>query len=310
MQGYSCPGQAQQCSQLAVSSLDASSIVSTLTGTTTNSVIHCSNVILHQDVVVLATQSSKLQIPIAIHSLMPHLILQMGGLKEEKDCPTLRCMLNSGASLSPANSHYMEAVIKQYAHILKAIYLPDNYAAIILSRILTTPDEAPVTTELSIGFEIFLLYLTKDGNETSLLIAAGPDVTVNLILGLPFIKATRMIADFVDNVCQAKHLLVDPFLINFKRAMKSIPAIGSCNSASHCAKYKEVHQALGLLNAYFANKQPGRPLHLIAPLSANQGFLASSPKKISLGSCWEHPAKSASDTNDYQHQVLGDLGYL
>jgi hypothetical protein len=78
-------------------------------------------------------------------------------------------------------------------------------------------------TELPVGFEIHLNYLTKDGSETSLLVAAGPDVAVNLILGLPFIKATGLICDFVDNVCQAKHLLCDPFPIDFKHALKSIP---------------------------------------------------------------------------------------
>jgi hypothetical protein len=88
----------------------------------------------------------------------------------------------------------------------------------------------------------------------------------------PFIKVTRMIADFVNNVRQAKDLLGDPIPINFKCVMKSIPAVRTRDSASHCAKYKEVHQALGLLNAYFANKQPGCPLHLIVTLSANQGF--------------------------------------
>jgi len=67
-----------------------------------------------------------------------------------------------------------------------------------------------------------LAYLTKDGSETSLLVAAGPDVAVNLILGLPFIKATGMIGDFVDNVCQAKHL-VRTVPLDFKRATQSIP---------------------------------------------------------------------------------------
>jgi hypothetical protein len=86
---------------------------------------------------------------------MPHLTLQMGGPKEEKDCPALRYMLDSGALLSTTNFHYMVAVIKQYPHILKAMYLPDNlYATIVLSRIVTTPDEVPVTTKLSNGFEI------------------------------------------------------------------------------------------------------------------------------------------------------------
>jgi hypothetical protein len=79
--------QAQQRSQVAVSSLDVVSVALTLMGTTTNGVICHSNVILHQDVVVHATQSSKPQIPIAIHSLMPHLTLQTGEYMEEKDCP-------------------------------------------------------------------------------------------------------------------------------------------------------------------------------------------------------------------------------
>ncbi len=294
----------------AVSSLDAFSVALTLTGTTTNSIARCNHISLHQDVVILSTKSSKPQIPIAIPGLMPHLTLQMGKPKEEKDYPALQCMLDFGASLSNANFHYLEAVIKQYPHILKVIYLHNSYTTIVLSGIVTTPNEAPVTMELAVGFKVFLPYLTKDRNETSLLVAADPDIAVNLIPGLPFIKATGMIPDFVNNVCQAKHLLADPFPINFRCAMKSIPAIGTRNSASHCAKHKEVHQALGLLNAYFANKQPGHPLHLIVPLSADQGFLAGSPKKIAFGSCWEPPAKSASDANDYQHQVPGGLGYL
>jgi hypothetical protein len=140
---------------------------------------------------------------------MPHLSLQTGTAKDERDCPALCCMLDTGASLSTANFHYMEAVVRRYPHILKAIYLPDNYVAIVLSGIVTSSD-APITTELPVGFEIHLPYATKDGNDTSLLVAAGPDVVVNLILGLPFIKATSMIVDFINNVCQAKHLLCIP----------------------------------------------------------------------------------------------------
>ncbi len=161
----------------------------------------------------------------------------------------------------------MEAVVRQYPHILKAIYLPEDYASIVLSGIVivTSFNAAPITTELSDGFEVHLPYLTKDGNETSLLVAAGPNVAVNLILGIPFIKATGMIADFADNVCQAKHLLCNPFPINFRRATKSIPAIGGRDSASHPTKFQEVHQALGMLRAYFAWKVDCHSLNLIAP---------------------------------------------
>ncbi len=116
----------------------------------------------------------------------------------------------------------MEAVIRQFPHVLKKIYLPNDYVAIILSNIVNTPDSAPITTKLNVGFDIHLPYATKDGSYTSLLVAAGPDVAVNLILGLLFIKAMGMIADFVGNVCEAKNLLCNPFPINFKHATKSI----------------------------------------------------------------------------------------
>ena len=154
---------------------------------------------------------------------MAHISLQTGNSVEEKDCPNLRCVVDTGAALSTANFHYMEAVIRQYPHILKRVYLPADYAAIVLSGIVTSSDDSPITTELPVGLEINLNYLTKDGSDTSLLVAAGPDVAVNLIIGLPFIKAMGLICDFVDNICQAKHLLCDSFPINFKRASKSIP---------------------------------------------------------------------------------------
>ena len=283
-----------------------SSVASSITGTTNLSVVRRSNVTLHQDVVVLSANqcSNKPTIPIAIHSPMPHLTLQTGSAKEEKDCPGLRCMLDS-ASLSTANFHYMEAVVRQYPHILKAIYLPEDYASIVLSGIVTSSDAAPITTELSVGFEIHLPYLTKDGNETSLLVAAGPDVAVNLILGLPFIKATGMIADFVDNVCQAKHLLCDPFPIDFRRATKSIPAVEGRESAAHSAEFREVHQALGSLRAFFARSSSPTS---IAPRDSIGEFGSINPTTVSFKTRWVPP--SAYSTNDYPLQVLGDHGYL
>jgi hypothetical protein len=143
----------------------ASSASSTLTGGLGPSIICRSNITLHQDVVILSTQSSKSQIPIAIHSPMPHLRLQTGTSKEEKDCLALRCMFDTGAFLNTANFHYMVAVVRQYPHILKAMYLPDDYAAIILSSIITSPTKAPITTKLSVGFELHLPYVTMDGNK-------------------------------------------------------------------------------------------------------------------------------------------------
>jgi hypothetical protein len=291
----------------------ASSAASTLTSASgpPAGLIRRGNLTLHQDVVILSTQSSKPQIPITIHSPMPHLIMQTGTSKEETDCPGLRCMLDTGASLSTANFHYMEAVVRQYPQILKAIYLPEDYAAIILSGIVTSSASAPITTKLSVGFEIHLPYITKVGNDTSLLVAAGPDVAVNLILGLPFIKATGMIIDFIDNVCDAKHLICEPFPIDYRRATKSIPILGNRDAGSHSVEIQEVLCALGSIKAYFAASASGA-----TPLGGSHAALPPSigaPTNnvtFDINHRWVPPLKSADDRNDYVHHVLGDIGYL
>jgi hypothetical protein len=161
----------------------------------------------------------------------------------------------------------VEAMIRQYPHIVKQIYLPDNYTAINLSGIISYPTRGPITTKSSIGFELHLPYHTKDGSSTSLLVAAGPDIAVNVILGLPFILAMGMIANFVDNVCKAKHLCCSPILINFKRATKSIPAF--MDSAAHTfvsSTDRKVIHILGMLNAFYSSKKEGKQVHIIHQL--------------------------------------------
>jgi hypothetical protein len=255
----------QQQSLMSVVMADTTSVASSLTSPTCSSTTnHCPNVVLHQDAVVLAMEPSMPPIPITIHNPMAHVTLQTGSCDETKDCPGIRCLFDSGAALNMVNYHFMEAVICQYPHIIKQIYLPDNYAAIILSRIVSSAMDGSITTKLSVGFELHLPYHTKDGSNTSLLIAAGPDIAKNVILVLPFIKATGMIADFVDYVCKAKHLCCAPFPINFKRATKSIPAFtdsGACTFVN--ANNRKVIHILGLLNTFYSSRQEGRNVHII-----------------------------------------------
>jgi hypothetical protein len=214
---------------------------------------------------VLASNSSKLPIPIAIYSPMAHLTLQTGTSTEDRDCPGLKCVFDLGAALSTTNFHFMEAVIRQFSHILKKIYLPEDYAAIVLSGIVNTPDLVPVTTELTVGFDIHLPYSTKNGNTTSLLVAAGPDVAVNIVLGLPFITATGMVADLVDNVCKAKNLLCEPSPIDFNCATKSIPVFQSSADHLQCLgrDITSILHVLGLLRSYYDKSRDGKLPHII-----------------------------------------------
>ena len=296
----------QQHHSGSVVTTDGGSVASSITGVTTPVRPGTrSSVTLHQDVVVLTGTSSLPPIPVAIHSPMAHITLQPGTVAEERDCPNLRCVFNTGAALSTANFHFMEAVVRQFPHILKRIYMPAEYAAIVLSRIVNSSNDEPITTELPVGFEIHLPYLTKDGSETSLLVAAGPDVAVNLILGLPFIKATGMIGDFVDNVCQAKHLMCETFPIDFKHALKSIPVFTAAPAPCNIGDTRDVPHVLAALRTLFPRSHD---------TSSVDVSITTKRTRFSLADCWIPPMSSDSsastDANDYQHQVLGDLGYL
>jgi hypothetical protein len=141
----------------------SSSVSSSITGGTgvTRSGTKHSSVALHQDIIVLASDSHKSPIPIAIHSPMAHIMLHMGLTSKEKDYPALKCVFDSRAVLSTASFHFMEAVICQFPHILKKIYLPDNYVAIILSSIVNTPNSAPVTAKINVGLTSTFLILPR-----------------------------------------------------------------------------------------------------------------------------------------------------
>jgi hypothetical protein len=69
--------------------------------------------------------------------------------------------------------------------------MPSEYAAIVLSGIVISFNDEPISTELPVGLEIHLPYLTKDGSETSLLVAAGPDFAVNSLTAIRVPAGTK-----------------------------------------------------------------------------------------------------------------------
>jgi high-affinity nickel permease len=68
---------------------------------------------------------------------------------------------------------------------------------------------------LEVGFQFHLPYKTTNGEDTLLLIATGLHVSVNTILGLPFMQGSGMILNLVDNLAECKYLGCPPFLIDF-----------------------------------------------------------------------------------------------
>ncbi len=97
-----------------------------------------------------------------------------------------------------------------------------------------------VTTDLTVGFHFHLPYLTREGTLTSLVMATGPNVMVNAILGLPFITQTKMVIDTADQVAEMRAFDTPPFPIDFRRAMCAILVINEAAASANAALHADV----------------------------------------------------------------------
>jgi hypothetical protein len=174
------------------------------------------------DAIVLSNPS-KPCLPVTINSNLPHIQLAVGPPDSEHEPLKLTCLVDSGASLSTASLPFMVKVATQFPWCIQCVYTAKSYTSIRLSGVVQQ-EGTPVTTELPVAFGLHTPYFTKDGKPATLLLAAGSHVTVNLILGLPFIEATQMIVDFKDKVIECCALDCPLFPIISRRAALDPPA--------------------------------------------------------------------------------------
>jgi hypothetical protein len=183
------------------------------------------------DVLVLSASTPTCDIlPAPIMSNFPHIRLQLGSTLDCLDCPILRCVVDTAAALTTGNFHFVAASAKKYPHCVAKLYVSEDYNPIVLSGIVQHGEES-VTTELTVGFQFHLPYLTGDGQAMSILIATGPQVTVSTIVGLPFIQATRMIIDLSDNVADMRALDASPFPLEYHCATVHVPIVDKADAA-------------------------------------------------------------------------------
>ncbi len=181
---------------------------------------------------------------------MPHITLQLSTNLDCRNCPSIQCVVDTAAALCTGNYHFFSAIAKRYPHCVAKIFLPKDYSPIILSGIVQD-DLRAITTDLAVVFQFHLPYPTKDGCQTSFILATGPQVSVNMVLGLPLITATSMIINTANKVVEAKHLNCPPFMINFCCAMKTIPEIEE-DATTHYVEFKDVQNVLAKTDAYIA----------------------------------------------------------
>jgi hypothetical protein len=182
-------------------------------------------VVLVADVVVLAAGSPlKRAMPISIQSNLPHITIQFGANLDCPNCPSICCTVNLCAALTTGNFHFFASLAKRFLHCVAKMYTPDNYAPILLSRIVELNEEL-VMTELEVGFLFHLPYRTWEGNTASLMVATGPNVSINTIIGLPFMKATGMILDLVNKVVDCRYLDCPTFPVDFCQTSNHVPVM-------------------------------------------------------------------------------------
>ena len=211
--------------------------------------------------VLNATAPARRILPVPIQPSFPHITLQLGQVLGCSKCLSIRCVVDTAAALNTGNLHYYEAIAKAFPHTVAAIFSAADHNPIILSGIVQQGG-ASVTTDLTVAFQFHMPYLTREGHPTTLLVACRPNVTVNTILGLPFIQGTRMVLDASDQVAELRALDTPPFALDFHRAMCTVPPVSGPTDKGIAARYASIINEVARIEAMYSgttNAEPAAP---------------------------------------------------
>jgi hypothetical protein len=206
-----------------------------------------------------ATTPLKPQMPILIQSNLPHIAIKFGQDLDNSNCPTIRCALDTCAALTMGSFHFFAAIAKRYPHCVEKVFAPQDYASIVPMGIVRNKTET-VTTELEVGFLFYLPYKTLDGNDLSFMVATGPHVLVNMIVGLLFIKGVGMIIGSVNNVAECKYFDCPPFPIDYQHTSNQVPVMDKPSVPVHhaCPYLSAMIREIENLERYYDAKVLGQ----------------------------------------------------
>ena len=250
---------------LAPDSASTASTASSMSSSTGSAAQRGPTVFMYSAVVLSVAPPSRRILPVPIQAAFPHITLQLGSALGCENCPAVRCVVDTAAALSTGNLHFFTALAKAYPHTVASIHSSSDYSPITLSGIVQN-EGAPMTTDLSVAFRFHLPYLTREGSPTSFLIACGRDVTVNAILGLPFIQQTRMVIDAADMVAELKALDTPPFDIEFRHAMCAVPPVDPARARANAAFYADIIREVENIEQFFCSSPPSAtPASILQP---------------------------------------------
>ena len=132
------------------------------------------------------------------------------------------------AALNTGDLDYFCRLIHPYPEVLKnaTVAKSDGYAPIVLLGVVCQDESATkTTTRLPLLIELYTPYKTVDGKTGSITIACGTGVSVNLLLGLPFMKALKASLCFESNTmrCSTLDLPLEDSQCTFARLPSTSP---------------------------------------------------------------------------------------
>jgi hypothetical protein len=192
-------------------------------------------------------------LPVPIQAAFLHITLQLGSTLGCANCPAISCIVNTAAALMTGNLHFFAEVAKAYPHTVTSIHSLTEHSPITLSRIVQQGENS-VTTNLTVGFQFHLPYLTCEGTPTNFVVAAGHNVTVNIILGLPFITQTKMVIDTSDRVAKLRAFDTPPFPLDFRCAICAIPVIDKKKAIANAALHANIVKEIDSIVAHVSTK--------------------------------------------------------
>jgi hypothetical protein len=88
------------------------------------------------------------------------------------------------------------------------------------------------------------------------MVATGPNVSVNTIIRLPFMKAMGIILDLVDEVMDCRYLDCPPFPVDCRRTSNHVPVLDKLSNtpAHHATLYSQIIQEVENIKRFYDTK--------------------------------------------------------
>ena len=111
------------------------------------------------------------------------------------------------------------------------------------------------------AFAVYTPYRTRDGSPITVIFACGPNVMVNVIIGLFFLCSTGSIMDMNDNVLDMTAVDKHPFPIDYCVPSTKTPVAGTYTAKVNMSYFGEFLTELDTSEAYVHVRYMAPPLH-------------------------------------------------